>query len=250
MDLWFGDSWTIGSELAQHYGAYTSDRKAYPNMHDNARPDLAFPTLVSNARQQEFVNFASDGGSYSYALDQLVRHAKHNDIAGANVFLCTTGQTRDFAVCDITRQPQHFIPHVLREVSDRFVAQKSETRFATYDTTVLLNAFYHACEYHGAILRIVPVWCGFEAHDDLLDIPRVHWMLSPESKLIDQTFFADQKFPISNIEVESESTVNIFTQLFGNEYITPCMLHPNPQGHALIAQEILNITDPGCKLNE
>jgi len=250
LDLWFGDSWTIGSELAQHYGGFTGDRTPYPNMHDNARPDLAFPTLVSRARQYDMINFAQDGGSYAYALDQLMRYAKNNCIDGCDVFLCTTGQTRDYGVCDITRKEQHFLPHVLREVSDRFVAQKSETRFATYDTTVLLNAFYNTCEMHGAVLHIIPVWCGFEAHEDLLDIPEHHWLYPRDKKLIDKSFYVDKQFPISNIEVESESTVNIFTELFGNEYIAPCMLHPNPVGHGLIAKEILNILNPGHYTHE
>jgi hypothetical protein len=239
IDLWFGDSWVIGSELGEYYGKKTLSKKFFPAHHENCRADLSFAKLVSDHRDSVYFNFAIDGGSYNHAYYQLVKFCKkHKNLTNATAFLCTTGQTRDFAL-DFFDEQHHFIPHVFRSPDTRFDLHKSDLKFSLYDSTVILNSFYHACHYYGIRLIIIPIWCIFEENRHVYSIPDENWLIPRDQNITSMTIF--KNYPISNMEPQSGEPDALLANHKQNQYIYPCQLHPNTEGHKKIASKIIEL---------
>lgn len=249
IDLWFGDSWVIGSELAVHYGKSDFSSKFFPTMKhkldDNpyeceARPDLSFAGLVSKKRKSIYFNFAIEGGSYNFAYYQLMQFCKKykSRLSDVTVFLGTTGQTRDFAL-DLLNIEHHFIPHVFKDIHSRFEDKKSDIKFSIYDSTVVLNAFYQACYYYNLKLVIIPIWCIFEEKTQIYAVPDDAWLIPRNRTIVEETIFQD--YPMSNIEPESENHNSLLSSHRQNKYIYPCLVHPNKEGHEKIASRIIEL---------
>jgi hypothetical protein len=237
VDLWFGDSWVVGAELGDHYGEKILSKKFFPCHHRYCRGDLAFPALVSNHRKTVHFNLGLEGGSYNFAYHQLIKFCKKNpnNLKGATVFLCTTGQTRDFAL-DLMNREHHFLPHVA-EIMHK-PEHKSDIQYAIYDSTVILNAFYHACCFYGLKLFVIPVWCIFEENAEVYAIPDEVW-LKPRNQIIFNEIA--YPYPIVSMEPNSGDTSEILYKMENNNLIRPCSYHPNKQGHEKIAAKIIDL---------
>ena len=84
VDLWLGDSWTIGSELnltsKQEVlkGLPTAKvSKRIPHVSDSANPMLAYAGIISQEQNRKFYNFGKSGGSFQFMLYELIRYIKN-----------------------------------------------------------------------------------------------------------------------------------------------------------------------------
>jgi hypothetical protein len=136
----------------------------------------------------------------------------------------------------------HFLPHVFaKSTNGPFHKFKSEIKFVLYETTVVLNAFYHACCFYGLKLVIIPVWCIFEENAEVYDIPDDVWLIQRNQTIANLSIFKDVSVPVSNIETNSGDKDILLAAHNENKYINPCWFHPNKEGHEKIAAKIIEL---------
>ena len=254
VDLWLGDSWTIGSELnltsKQEVlkGLPTAKvSKRIPHVSDSANPMLAYAGIISQEQNRKFYNFGKSGGSFQFMLYELIRYIKNfnNPDTQTNVFVQTTGQIRWFAGQSFTTIGHHQTgwdvtlvddltsPHsitrfqniAVENVRDYEKTLKDigeEPDYSIYNTTIVLNNIYSLCKQYNFNLSIIPVWVEFEMFDQVNLIPDDVWLL-PHNKTILE-------------EVTGKKFLDI---LDDPKYIIEESLgHPNKETHKLIADYI------------
>ena len=253
VDLWLGDSWTIGSELnftnKEHrsHGVYTAKAsKRIPHAPDAANPMLAYPGIISQEQNRKFYNFAKPGGSIQFMLYELIRYIKnfHKPDVQTNVFVQTTGQMRWFAGQSFTTNGHHQTGWGVTIVDDLLTNQITgwqkqegfesiETEkslqdisdvpdYSVYNTTIALNSIYSLCEQYNFNLKIIPVWVEFEIFKQANLIPEHIWMLPPDKTVLEEV--TGKKY----LEIKSDPDY-VVANGFG---------HGNKQTHKLIAEYI------------
>ena len=232
VDLWFGDSWTMGAEIAKYLPLPSGEhipKSIFPNLSAIDRPDMAFPALVSSNRQHQFINFGCTSSSYDFALFSLIKFCKNNYVKNNKytAFLCTTGQTRNFGI-NLLGQGKHYqlMPNQVKFIVD--------PAYAIYHTTNVLNLFYHICKQHNIQLVLIPVWCIFQAEPSINMVPDQHWMM--HDTITDHLFGG---FPIDNHEL-SDTNKTVLAQIEQLDWVHPCLGHPNHESQSMIADFIIS----------
>lgn len=198
--LWFGDSFTVGTELAHHYGENPDIDFAPEYRSGIDRPDLAFPKLVSDHMNWDCLVLGRAGSSVLFAYYQLLKHleAVPETDQPRRVFLCTTGQFREFQI-NLDGTHNHYWEHLQTIPRDKN---------NYYHNEIVLNAFYHTCKSYKIQCDILNVWYGWETlYVDT--IPQSAWLMRNTVELDDSLKY-------------------------------PCEYHPNPSGHLVIADKIIN----------
>lgn len=237
MDLWFGDSWAVGNELN-----YYTDKKVEcdPNIfinsgeHDN--PLKAFSTLVSNFRNQKFINFARTAGSLDFSLNQLLNFCNvRKDLlteheGNITVFLCTTAQIRGYGFDHILNKHHHFFNDT----------QKSVTPI--YDSLIAINSFYSTCKMHNIKCIIIPIFCNIIIPKTLEHIVLFKDAVLTDKSLVEHTFneklIDDRLYEMPNV-----SEHDIQNHLKNKDWIKPCQMHPNTQGHKKLAYKLIELLE-------
>ena len=141
IDLWFGDSYTVGAELANHYGDYNLNLSHHRFVRpERDRPDLAFPHLVSTARNVDYISFGSGNSSISWQLYNLIQFCKNEIRSNCKytAFFCLPFAERNFLI------DNEFNHHHINK--PKWNEHHSYLDFVTYNTTLILNQLYLLCE--------------------------------------------------------------------------------------------------------
>lgn len=234
MDLWFGDSWVIGSELINEKPAPRLNIARYPNAKVNRdRPDSAFPHYVSAYRNRKYINFAKGASSIEYALSQLIKFctSSYNPEKQYTAFLCVTTQNRGYGFSFTTGKEHHYCNGLF----------KSEQDLCIYDSIVALNSFYAVCKMHNIECFIVPVFC------DVL-IPTKHVLfldsLITLTNLVKETYnidFIETAMYNPYIEENATEPDHPCSKVAQLNWIKPNYNHPNIQGHKDLAKTLIKL---------
>jgi hypothetical protein len=230
MDLWFGDSWVVGSELAKLHGKYEGDQRTYNNStygdtnavdFTKCRPDLAFPNLVSKSH----INLGANGTGIEYCLWRL-----HN-------YLLRGGKADRafFGLSHIGRKTSvRNDGKIVKSEARRWWSDNDDLENTHYHTANLTNTLHLMCEAYNIKAYFFPLWCPAKMGrwSMFSKIPSDRWLVDPNSTLAEQAF--DFNVPVRDWKKNKNAEPY---QL----YIAPCRNHPNKQGHEKIAEYIKSV---------
>lgn len=220
VDLWFGDSWPIGTELGSPNDSI--DKSIYPNAKlgvDN--PMLAFPQHVSNHRQHPVINFARGGSSLDFALYSLMSFCKNTYDSGKTytAFLCLSEQARGFGISGVLNKHFHFGRGSPKSKFDLYI----------YDSMIALNSFYLICNKYNIDLKIIPIFSNFDFPAILSNIQFIeehNWVCHESITYL--TFGEHMRDADGNMD-------------FDKYWIRPNEMHANAVGHKIIADKIISL---------
>lgn len=250
IDIWFGDSWTIGSELPSNLSSSeirTFTKTGFPNFRDNTQnPIDSYPALVSKHRGATYQNFGIAGGSYEFAYFEMCNwfaNNKFNDKNEYTFFLQTTASTRGFGI-DYNYKRHHFqgIKQYSRGKLLDFQKSKNLPEFADFDANMILNSIYCLCKANYIKLKIIPLWTGMNLVPEVNIVPDSKW-ISPAHTNMLQHIFGDNVFPDGGIDTTLIPNEEIISTIGQYDYIAPNECHPNKEAHKRIAEYILFKTD-------
>lgn len=247
IDIWFGDSWTIGSEL--QLDLTMSEIREYkkttiPNLRDDSQnPFLAYPYLVTEYRGNKYENYAVSGGSYEFAYFQMCNWYNNNKMKSENEYtfwLQTTASTRGFGI-DYNYKRHHFqgIKNYQSGPLHDFQKSKGLPEFSDFDANMMLNAIWSFCKSHYIKLRIVPLWTGINLLPEVNIVPNGKFMCDPNTNML-KDIFGENVFPDGGVDTSELSNIDIIQQIHQYDYISPNECHPNKDGHKRIAEYIIN----------
>ncbi len=249
MDLWFGDSWPIGQELGpkltkiqnlKYCYQYKDAFNTFPNMQpaEGDNPILAFPTLVSNHRKSEFINFAKTASSIEYALFQLITFCsanreklKSSPESYYTAFLCLTAQIRGFGIDHLTGKQIHYFNN----------SRKSIDETAIYDSLITINSFYAICRLYNINCVIIPIFCDLLIPEDFRQIVLFKSALLTEISLVELTF--GEKFIDNKLYDTGITEHEYYSLLSSKSWITPNKMHPNVIGHKQLAYKLIELLE-------
>ena len=231
MDLWFGDSWTIGSELGKRTDTF--DKNIFPYVvlgRDN--PLKAYPYYVSTYRNQSYINFACGASSIDYALHQLISFCttSYNPNEQYTAFLCTTAQNRGFGISTSLNKDFHYHSTNTKTQYDIFI----------YDSIISINCFFSVCAIHNITCYIIPIFCDLILPSNLQHLVLFKDSILTNSSLVEETFktrFIEDSY--TTIENEKH-TIELCSQY---DWITPNRMHPNIIGHRKLAYKLIELLE-------
>ena len=248
IDIWFGDSWAIGSELPSRLNSAeirTLSKTGFPNLRDNTQnPQESYPALVSEQLGTTYQNYAISGGSYEFAYFQMCNWLANGNLNDDNEYtfwLQTTAATRNFGIDDNFKR-HHFqgIKEFSRGKLLNFQQAKSLPEFADFDANMTLNAIWTLCKSNYIKLKIVPLWIGMNLVPEVNIVPQGKWIADPNTNML-QNIFGKNVFPDGGIDTSDIDNEHIIKQIQQYDYISPNDSHPNKQGHKRIADYIISI---------
>jgi hypothetical protein len=229
IDLWFGDSYTVGSELVYHYGEYTLNDPRHRFVRPlRDRPDKAFPHLVSSTRGNDYINFGHGGSSIEWQLQQLLLFIK-NEYKSENeytAFFCLPFQTRRFML------KNQGTGHVW--ISKRgFWTDSKDLETIEHTTTLALNQIFLLCKQYNIKMYFMPIYCYIDVTDSVNIVPDDVWLIDRNSTLVEEAWGLLE--PVKTWrDVKQRQNNSIFI-----ENVSPCDNHPNLVGHQRIADLIV-----------
>jgi len=229
IDLWFGGSYLLGSELAIYYNEYTLNLPNHRFVRPHRdRPELAFPHLVSQARNADYINFGRGGAALGWQLYSLIQFCKNELTSDCcyTAFFSLPFAERTFL---IDNNGDHHHIHI-----PEWDGHHTYLEFVTYDTTLVLNQIFLMCIQHNITPHFFPELRSFKINKEVNIVPKSAWLLSPDTCLVNESW--DLKKDVyswrSITEILSKQSVFL-------KYIKPCGNHPNLYGHRVIADKIL-----------
>lgn len=229
IDLWFGDSYTVGAELSFHYGLYELNDPRHRFVRPlRDRPDLSFPHLVSTQRNNDYINFGHGGASIEWQLQQLLLFCK-NEYKPENeytAFFCLPFQTRRFL---LKNQDSGHI-----WVSKRgFWHNNKDLETIEHTTTLVLNQLFLLCKQYNIKMYFMPIYCYIDIISSVNILTDDVWLVSKDSTLVEEAWGLYE--PVKTWrDVKDRRSNSIFM-----ENVFPCDNHPNLVGHQRIADLIL-----------
>lgn len=244
IDVWFGDSWTIGSELLnnatplehaelKHY--FKKHKQHFPNVDLAQNPLDSYAALVSKHRNAEYMNFASAGGSYQYAYFQMCQwwsKRMYDTDAEYTFWLQTMPDTRSFGI------DNDFVWHHFLGIDSTFDQTKTNPTFSAYEAQSTLNSVYTFCKMLNIELKLVPLWVGHNVLAEMNIIPESVWISTPNKNML-STIFGDTVFADGGIDTKDLTVEQIQSIIKQYDFIQPNLCHPNKQAHKDIAEYII-----------
>lgn len=229
MDLWFGDSWPIGSELGKAGDIF--DKTVFPNVkvgRDN--PLQAFPHFVSTSRNSPYINFSRGASSIDYALHQLIKFCNNSYDPTVNytAFLCATAQNRGFAISATLNKEMMYCNTANKTQHDLFI----------YDSIIALNSFHAICHLYNIECFIIPVFCDLLIPDCLSDLVLFSDSVLTSTSLVMETFGVDFVESTMHHVPNDDHTPALCAHL---DWISPCLIHPNLMGHKKLADKLVEL---------
>lgn len=229
VDLWFGDSYVLGSELATHLGPYSlNDKKHMPLLsfvRKQDRPDLAFPDIVSNHRNITYINYGIGASSIETQLNLLTTFCKHTiiDDIKYTAFFCLPLQERRFTIKN-NRE--------IKQICTRkFWQNNSDLEHNFYDTTIVLNSIYNICLRYNITPYFIPTYSSVMLLEEFNQVPDSAWLIHRDTCLTQVSWNFKDIINWRSIEFKSN--------LIYRMYVSPCRNHPNTYGHQALADTIL-----------
>ena len=230
--IWFGDSYTVGSELSTICGDYTStdidDKIYYLSYLDKSkyRPDLAFPVKCSQELDVDFLVLGAGGNPISKMYVELITYIKKSKSLQDNIaiFCLPTQYGRCYYVDNDKK--------LVRRPDDSILLHQD--RFSIFETTMMLNGMYTACIANNIKPYFVPVWRRLEVDDSLSIIPDVNWLVDRNSTLVEMAW--GFKNPPENWMGLVKGNFKVW-----HNYIKPLRNHPNIEGQNLLSSTMVNL---------
>ena len=247
VDIWFGDSWTLGSELQSNLTSAevrTLQKTTVPNLRNNTQnPFLAYSYLVSKHRGATYQNHAIAGGSYEFAYFQMCNWYTKKQLNSDNEYtfwLQTTAASRGFGI-DYNFKRHHFqgIKQFSRGKLLDFQRAKGSPEFIDFDANMILNAIWNFCKANYIKLKILPLWTGVTLLPELNIVPEGKFFESPTTNML-KNIFGENVFPDGGLDTVDMENEQIIKQIQQYDYIAPNDCHPNKLGHQRIAEYIIN----------
>lgn len=236
MDLWFGDSWTIGHELGKEkdqIGNTTSyDKNIFPNVVGRDNPLYAFSTLVSNYRKQPYINFAKAASSIDFSLHELITFCstKYNSSESYTAFLCTTAQNRGFGISEALNRKIEYCNTTTKTEYDIFI----------YDSIIAMNCFYSVCKMYNIKCFIIPIFCDLILPESMANLVLFNDSLLTPTSLVEETF--GTKFIESSTKFHTDEEMHSLPCKHLN-WIHPNKLHPNIFGHRKMSYKFVELLE-------
>lgn len=243
MDLWFGDSWTIGEELKNAPDPY--DRSVFPNVSDKIEnPFKAFSTYASTQRNKEYINFAKSASSIDFALYNLLKISADNtaedfqtikekikgDAGPHTAFLCLTAQVRGFGIDYPIIKHRHYHTSIRKSVHSTEI----------YDSLVAINCFYSVCKNSNIDCVIIPIFTDLVIPKEFEHIVLFESAVLSKTSLVELTF--GEKLIDDNLYNNKELTeTEIYEHLQQKDWIQPNKCHPNMIGHKKLAYKLVEL---------
>lgn len=244
IDVWFGDSWTIGSELLnnarpieqaefRHY--FKKHNQYFPNRNRAQNPLDSYAALVSKHRNAEYMNFASAGGSYQYAYFQMCEwwsKRMYDADAEYTFWMQTMPDTRSFGI------DHDFVRHHFLGIDNTFDQTKTNPAFSAYEAQTILNSVYTFCKMLNIELKLVPLWVGHNVLAEMNIVPDDVWISTPNKNMLSM-IFGDNVFADGGVDTKDLTVEQIQSIIEQYDFIQPNLCHPNKQAQAAIAEYII-----------
>lgn len=246
IDVWFGDSWVIGTglydEIFQQDKSMTPElhyqrlkqTKQFPNLtRDWSHPEYSFASLTSKRRGVDFINYAFPGGSMEFQLYNMAKFFKevYQPDIEYTFFFCVSGTTRAFFIDDIEYKHYHVHPNgqLSKESNHNFLTDKWNTPFFfEYNNTRVLNQVMFLCKNYNIKLHLIQTWEQFtpSKHVDVFDLSTRY--------LLPGTLFKET-FGVEAYEIWY--TDNEIKNKYINDY------HVNLLGHKKLHEKLMELLD-------
>jgi hypothetical protein len=245
MDLWFGDSWTIGEEIQPATEPY--DRSVFPNINDTfENPFKAFSTYVSTQRSNEYINFAKSASSIDFALYNLlkifanetsedfqkIKEKIQEDAGPHTAFLCLTAQVRGFGIAYPLIKHRHYHTSIRKSVHNTEI----------YDSLVAINCFYSVCKNSNINCIIIPIFTDLVIPKEFEHIVLFESAILSKTSLVELTF-GEKLIDDSLYNNPELSEAEIYKHLQQKEWISPNRMHPNIIGHRKLAYKLIELLE-------
>jgi hypothetical protein len=257
--LWFGDSYTVGSELAYFYGQFDLEKHANKIFDLNTvrverqRPDLAFPTIVSEQLGIDYLILGHGGASIQksqFILINFIKQKFDKDKKYVAIFALPTQYSRCFYLDSDGK--------AFSETNDDILAH--QLKFGKYEITMTINSIYSICKMNNIEPYFVALWSKIELMDQHSIVPEENWLLPRSKTLVEVSWnFSDppeswrELFKIKPLERLNDNKalqyvshlLNVTILSKSNEtfkkYVFPCANHPNKEGHIKLSETLLEL---------
>lgn len=227
--IWFGDSHTVGAELARHHGPRDDLYEISPHYRDfDDRPDLAFTSIISNKLKLPYKIFGKGSTSIGFALHELLGylHKEHVDpefdTHSTCAILSTTGFQREMKI-----KQRHKVVHISPDESDTFGLTGAHFQVAL---------FQQLCINYKIFPVILPLWHQWQPIPDDYE---------PDTKMpeVDTSFLLNQGMQYFTLKrpgvIRFDQEILEDDGDLRSKYIDPGIIHPNIAGHEFLADKIL-----------
>jgi hypothetical protein len=230
MILWFGDSYTVGSELTfEHSESVDAQSKLFFKDRicvERNRPDFAFTTLTSNKLNEDFLILGSSYKSIQGMEIDLVDYIKQGVAPNATAIFCFPTQ---YKRCDYIDYKKNLI----RGKGDKHIL-RHQARFSEFETTFTINSIYSMCITHNIKPYFISLWSSLDLMPEYSIVPDDVWLLPYNRTLVEEAWdFTDPP--------ETWRTLFKSNNYIYNTYIKPCGNHPNTLGHEKLSSTLYNL---------
>jgi len=258
--LWFGDSYTVGSELGHFYGDFEKDKYNDKIFYMDSiqihkhRPDMAFPILVSKELELDYIVLGHSGASIQklqFTLIDFLKQKFNSDKKYIAIFALPTQYSRCFYIDEKGL--------VISEPDDDIL--KHQIRFGKYEITMYINSIYTMCKTYNIEPYFLALWSKLDILENYNIVPDENWILPRSTTLVEKSWeFSDPPeswrnlFKIKPLERLKDNKffkkyilhlLNVIILSQSNEvfkkYIFPCGNHPNKDGHKKLADTLIEI---------
>ena len=241
---WFGDSWVVGAELELQVPSHQVK-------------DYVFASLVSRHFEAECYNHGQSGISNN-SLPLIFSNALIDiNSAADTVFFCLTSSFR-MSMLDDNNNSLIILPSInnaARRPSEHPNWKEWYKYFDTppqriYNYDCITSFLYHWCKNLGINCYFVNL---FTTHSDTIigSVPPDVWLL-PVNQCLSQFILPVLDHEYGGIVTEDRASLTntqweIQKQAI-EQYVRPCVCHPNIVGHEKMSQGLIDILD--IKFNE
>lgn len=231
--IWFGDSYTVGSELGYHYGKFTDHQLDDKILsigwldRERNRPDLAFPYLTTKKLGLNFLLYGNNAESISgmnLRLIDFIKNHKRDSHSYAAIFALPTR----FSRCDYIDDNGNWVHGPDKRIL------RHQLRFGRNEATLTVNSLYTTCVANEIIPYFLCTWSKLDIDPNFKLVPEDAWLIEPDTTLVEKAWgFTD---PPETWRTFFKSNQSVYKQ-----YIKPCGNHPNILGQQMLSNSLYEI---------
>jgi hypothetical protein len=235
---WFGDSWVAGAELEKQ-GIPTQQTKNY-----------TFANLVSKEFDVECINLGSFGISNNLLPLFFSKIIKDINVKKDKVFFCLTSGHR-MSMLDDKGNPLTILPSIqdnYRRPTEHLYWKEWYKYFDTpyqrvYNYESVVNLLYHWCKNIGVDFYFINLFTT--ETESIIDSTTSDVWLLPKNQCLAKFILPVIDNDIGGLVIEDRAWLTNVQwnqqQQAIEQYIKPCVCHPNLSGHRHIANELIKI---------
>jgi hypothetical protein len=282
MDLWFGDSWTIGSELGlnelkdrpefrslkQRAALFLNKRggsaridndygvmsQSAVNSTSNFFDKHIFPNAIHGLDDplNAFPAFVSAHRNQRYINFAMggssVQFALHQLVTfcSSNADNLTKNTTKHTAFLCLTALIRSFgINSITNEHHHWYNNNlKLDNNTVIYDSLMAINCFYTTCKMYNIECVIIPIFCDLTIPDNTTfnELILFNDSILSRTSLVELTF-GDKLFSLDSSNNMEVAIKNFSTAIKSKEWVKPNTSHPNELGHIKLAHKLIKLLE-------